>query len=117
DAVLGLKPGGSRAAAPADANTPPGGAASADAATTDTDKGTAPAGGAQNQAGPTPQQAWWNMLQHQFNQVAGAAAATMQSAANPTGKQPTAPAAKAATKSPARKRASKSTTQSTKPQS
>lgn len=111
DVVLGLKPTGAdsvqRPAAP-DAPAAQSGAAPADAQT--------PPEAAPGQAGGSPQQAWWNMLQHQFNQLAGAAAATMQTAApaaSPTAAGTSTPAAKKA----ARKRASKSTTQSNKPQS
>lgn len=46
----------------------------------------------------TPQQAWWNMLQNQFNQIASAAAATLPAQTPPPapGSAQTAPAAKAA---------------------
>jgi hypothetical protein len=108
--VLGLKPAAERTAA--SEQTPPASASTADS--TDVPPvNNDPANIADqvNQAAQTASQAWWGLLQQQFNQIASATASTMPgSAAVPTPSaesQPedTVPKKRAARKTPAKRAA------------
>jgi len=84
EVALGLKPAAARSAAP------PGGDAPAEPASPD-----AGAADQVSQAAQSASQAWWNLLQQQFNQLAAATAATMpDSAAQDAASRAAAPAAK-----------------------
>jgi len=114
DVVLGLKPAGRSEAAKPDKRAPAGSpgtaesgpAASADAPSPEDAAGSpepsaggGPAGSGWSQASQSASQAWWNLLQQQFGQLAAATAATMPEV--PPAPSPPAGAAAA----PARKRA------------
>jgi len=71
EVALGLKP------APASA---PAASPAADAAASQADPKAATAAEQVNQAAQSASQAWWNLLQQQFNQIASATAATMPEA-------------------------------------
>ena len=73
DVALAAKPGPRNAEAAGEA---PAAAAQPDAAQGEAGQSASAAAGQQ----PTPQQAWWNLLQAQFNQIASAAAATLPGA-------------------------------------
>jgi len=87
EVALGLKPAPAGRRSQADAATPPPQPAGAD-----TPAAEDPAAGVKPLLDPAQaaaaQQAWWNLLQQQFNQIAGAAAASFPGVASPEATPP-----------------------------